>query len=62
MKDKVRNKLSNVQAAARGRGELVDAVVAVSLQAQRMSVALQLAAAEETELRLAAASEDAAVA
>ena len=34
------------------------------LQAQRMSVALQLAAAEEiaTELRLAAASEDAAVA
>ncbi|EOD22038.1 hypothetical protein EMIHUDRAFT_240543 [Emiliania huxleyi CCMP1516] len=36
----------------------------LSLQAQRMSVALQLAAAEEiaTELRLAAASEDAAVA
>ena len=34
----------------------------LSLQAQRMSVALQLAAAEEiaTELRLAAASEDAA--
>ena len=30
MKDKVRNKLSNVQAAARGRGELVDAVVAVA--------------------------------
>ena len=36
----------------------------LSLHAQRMSVALQLAAAEEiaTELRLAAASEDAAVA
>ena len=36
----------------------------LSLQAQRMSVALQLAAAEEiaTELRLTAASEDAAVA
>ena len=36
----------------------------LSLQAQRMSVALQLAAAEEiaTEPRLAAASEDAAVA
>ena len=36
----------------------------LSLQAQRMSVALQLAAADEiaTELRLAAASEDATVA
>ena len=61
MKDKVRNKLSKRQhddeASWSTRSWL-------SLQAQRMSVALQLAAAEEiaTELRLAAASEDAAVA
>ncbi|EOD19820.1 hypothetical protein EMIHUDRAFT_255583 [Emiliania huxleyi CCMP1516] len=59
--DKVRNKLSKRQhedeASWSTRSWL-------SLQAQRMSVALQLAAAEEiaTELRLAAASEDAAVA
>ncbi|EOD14025.1 hypothetical protein EMIHUDRAFT_211945 [Emiliania huxleyi CCMP1516] len=59
MKDKVRNKLSKRQhedeASWSTRSWL-------SLQAQRMSVALQLAAAEEiaTELRLAAASEDAA--
>ena len=58
---KVRNKLSKRQhedeASWSTRSWL-------SLQAQRMSVALQLAAAEEiaTELRLAAASEDAAVA
>ena len=61
MKDKVRNKLSKRQhedeASWSTRSWL-------SLQAQRMSVALQLAAAEEiaTELRLTAASEDAAVA
>ncbi|EOD31268.1 hypothetical protein EMIHUDRAFT_232232 [Emiliania huxleyi CCMP1516] len=61
MKDKVRNKLSKRQhedeASWSTRSWLL-------LQAQRMSVALQLAAAEEiaTELRLAAASEDAAVA
>ncbi|EOD27495.1 hypothetical protein EMIHUDRAFT_235709 [Emiliania huxleyi CCMP1516] len=61
MKDKVRNKLSKRQhedeASWSTRSWL-------SLQAQRMSVALQLAAAEEiaTELRLAAASEDATVA
>ncbi|EOD06594.1 hypothetical protein EMIHUDRAFT_106821 [Emiliania huxleyi CCMP1516] len=59
--EKVRNKLSKRQhedeASWSTRSWL-------SLQAQRMSVALQLAAAEEiaTELRLAAASEDAAVA
>ena len=58
MKDKVRNKLSKRQhedeASWSTRSWL-------SLQAQRMSVALQLAAAEEiaTELRLTAASEDA---
>ncbi|EOD22574.1 hypothetical protein EMIHUDRAFT_458126, partial [Emiliania huxleyi CCMP1516] len=59
MKDKVRNKLSKRQhedeASWSTRSWL-------SLEAQRMSVALQLAAAEEiaTELRLTAASEDAA--
>ena len=60
MKDKVRNKLSKRQhedeASWSTRSWL-------SLQAQRMSVALQLAAADEiaTELRLAAAPEDATV-
>ena len=62
MKDKVRNKLSKRQ--HEGDEASWSTRSWLSLQAQRMSVALQLAAAEEiaTELRLAAASEDATVA
>ena len=64
MKDKVRNKLSNEAAGSTEDEASWSTRSWLSLQAQRMSVALQLAAAEEiaTELRLAAASEDAAVA
>ena len=64
----MRNKLSKRQHEDEASAPLPSASWStrswLSLQAQRMSVALQLAAAEEiaTELRLAAASEDAAVA
>ena len=61
MKDKVRNKLSKRQHEDEATWSTRSWL---SLQAQRMSVALQLVAVDEiaTELRLAAASEDAAVA
>ena len=62
MNDKVRNKLSKRQHEDEATWSTRSWL---SLQAQRMSVTLQLAAADEiraTELRLAAVSEDAAVA
>ena len=60
----VRDQSNRVFVLAHYRFNTTNNVTRLSLQAQRMSVALQLVAAEEiaTELRLAAASEDAAVA